>query len=182
MGSIISKILGAPSALLRGFAERYLIGWLRGGIEGAHGAFLQRVLLAVQGGKTITGLALGFVTWAGVDLGMSAGLTVALASVSAILVAVGLADKGLAQPGRPEALAEAPLYRALADNAGLLATLLTSAFASAAGPSCVAWEIRSLSLSCSGQSYLLLVAALALVYIGILDTGFLSRMPQRPGA
>lgn len=174
---ILRAIWGVPNKLLRGLAENLLIRWLRDGEAGKHGALLERVLGALKGWKSWTGLTIGLVGYVGGAVGASPGLEASLEWIGGFLLAIGLSDKAISTPGRPAILAESPVYRWLADNSGTLASILTALFVYVSGSSCVALAVRSLSLSCAGQGRVLLFVAAAASYLGILDAGFLSKTP-----
>jgi len=173
-GDEVRKILDIPNKILRSLAENMIIRWLRSGALGEHGKFIQRVLVFLQGKKTALGFLFGLAAYLCKDLVQD---DTWLGVVGGILMGVGLIDKAVRQPGRPPEIAASWLYQTLANNAGTLATALTAAFVYVTGPTCVAWAIWNLSLSCVYQGKALFFVAATLVYIGILDTAFLSKTP-----
>lgn len=175
----LRKIIGLPNAALRGIAEHFVVRWLRDSGEGKHGEALKRAYWALAGRKTWVALLIGAIGFVLGELDLPTEAAGAW-TVAGVLFAAGLADKAVRAPGRPAILADSMWYRALANNAGLIATLLTSAFAYVNGATCVALVVRSLSLSCAGQSQALLAVAAVLVYVGILDHGLLAKAPRSP--
>mgnify|MGYP001415127042 CR=1 FL=1 len=174
--SIFRKVLGAPSALIRAIAEKTIVGWLRDGAAGKHGALVQSALAKARGKKFVTGLLLGGLAFLAVGLGFDqAGFW--LGWIGGPLAAVGLVDKAIHEPGRPDFLSESTLYRLLADNAGTIASLLLGAFAYTSGADCVTRFAGSFAISCAFQGQALLGGTLALVYLEVLDAGFWSKTP-----
>jgi hypothetical protein len=98
---------------------------------------------------------------------------------SAVAIAAGLADKAVRTPGRPEWAANSAIYRALADNAGLLSTVIGSATAYVLSEGCSSFDLRGFAVTCQMQQQGLTVLTLALVYLGILDQAFVGKSPAQ---
>jgi hypothetical protein len=173
---ILKKLLGVPNALIRAIAEKTIVGFLRDGFAGQHGPAVQRVLEALKGKKLFIGGTLGGLAFlaAGLEYDQVAFW---LGWTGGPLAAVGLVDKAIHEPGRPDFLAENALYRLLADNAGTIAAALLSAFAYVSGADCITRFLGSVAISCAAMGQALMALSLALVYLGILDAGFLSKTP-----
>ncbi len=176
MKKLLGKILGIPNALIRSIAEKTIVGWLRDGFDGKHGPAVQRVLQILKGKKLIAGAILGALAFLAAGLGHDQA-AFWLGWIGGPLAAVGLVDKAIHEPGRPDLLADSTLYRVFADNAGTIASLLVGAFAYVTGPGCLPRTLAHWTITCTTQSQGLLILTLALVYLGILDQGFLTRTP-----
>lgn len=173
---LLKKILGAPNALLRKLAEVAVVKWLRQAGDGTHGETAQAIYNALAWKKTLTGVLIGGLGFIAESQGFTDGATW-LQLIGTVFVAAGLADKAVRTPGRPDWAANSAWYRFLADNSGMLSTLLGSAFAYTATTTCAPLDLHWLVLSCAAQTKALGCVTLALVYLGILDTAFLSRTP-----
>lgn len=175
---ILREILGAPNSLLRALAEHLLIRWLREAGAGQHGPGWQRAYQVLAGRKTWIGLAIGCAGF--VAEGLEAGwVALAIQAIGAVCIAGGIADKAVRNQGRPALLADNYFYRLLADHAGLLASVLTFCFAYVTGADCGLLDLYWIEFSCAAQRQILGGATLALVYLGVLDVGFLSRTPAQ---
>lgn len=166
-------VVAPPNAVLRWFAEKLIVGWLH---DVAAGKLWPEVLLPIyeraKGWKTYTAAGLGLAGFIVMTLGHDSAAKMVMAAAG-ILGTVGLADKALAQPGRPEWLATSPIYKLLADNAGFVGSTILSAGVYVMSAGCE----PLLGLSCVGQAYALLGITLTFVYVGILDVAFLKTSP-----
>lgn len=170
-------IASRPNAVFRKLAEELLIHRLRDCGAGKYGPTWQKIYDALAGAKSITGFAIGATGFILMTLGYDGPADTAVTVIGGVLLAAGLADKAVNQPGRPEWAANNGLYKLLADHAGLLATAFTSGFAYVTGAGCTAYVIHAVTLTCSTQGKILLGIAAALAYIGVLDVGFLAQTP-----
>lgn len=176
MGKFLRKILGAPNAALRLLAEQGLIRWLRDGRAGKHGPALERTLAALEGKKTLLGVAFGSIGFILLSFGLDHE-AVYVFLVAGAFAGAGIADKAVREPGRPAALENSWLYRFLAQNAGTVATVLTMAFGYVLSQECQPFRFV-VEVSCTAQYRCLFGIAALLVYVGILDQAFLSKTPN----
>ncbi len=176
MKKLLGKILGAPNAVLRGIAEHAIVGRLSDAAAGQYGPGVASVLAALKGKKLIIGTLLGALAFLAAGLGFD-GAAFWLAWIGGPLAAVGLVDKAVHEPGRPDFLADSALYRLLADNAGSIASGLLAAFAYVTSADCVPRTLSGWTVTCTTQGHVLLGVSLLLVYLGILDQGFLTKTP-----
>lgn len=172
----LRKIIGAPNALVRTIAEKLLIGRLRDVAAGKYGPGWQKAYDAAKGLKSYTGVVCGCAGFVLAGFGDNAAADTAF-GVGAFLVTVGLADKAVRQPGRPEFLSNSAVYRLLADNSGAIAAALGSAYAYVQSAGCTSFMFHGYAVTCAVQSNILAGLALALVYVGILDHGLTSQTP-----
>ena len=174
----LKKLLGLPNAALRKIAEVAVVRWLRNSGAADPGTFRRRAYDALAGVKTLSGVLIGgagFIAW-GLGFDAASDCLLWLGSVG---VLAGLADRAVRTPGRPEALANSAWYRFLADNAGMLSTLLGSAWAYVVSAGCTALSVGSYVVACSTQQQILGGVTLALVYLGVIDQGFLGKTPMQ---
>ncbi len=177
---IFKKIfVDAPNSAMRKLAEHFVIRWLRDSGEGKHGEAAKKFYWILAGRKTFLGISIGLMGFIITQFPELSNVGFWIEILGGVLFSAGLADKAIRQNGRPVWAANSAIYKILADNAGFLMTACLSAFAYLAGPDCAAFTIRTLSFSCGLQANTLLVASAVLVYIGVFDEGFLTKVPRK---
>lgn len=174
MGKLLRKILSVPNAAFQFIAENFLVRWLRDGRAGKHGRFVEYVLTSMAGYKTICGFAFGMIAYMLASFGLDheAGWVMLFAGA---MFTAGITDKAVQAPGRPLFLENSWLYRFLAQNAGMLASSLTTALAYVMSSACTPVAVYKITITCHAMELTLAGVAIVLVYIGILDQGFMSK-------
>jgi len=176
---VIKWLTDLPNKLFRVVAEHVITNWLRDAANGDHGRIIQWILLFIKGKKTAVGFLLGLVGFVGGNV-FDPQVLWWCQRIGILLFGVGLIDKAVWTPGRPQWLQDWWLYRLLADHAGFISSTLISAFTMVYGSSCAAWVIHQYSVSCSTRATALLCLTFFFIWVGVLDVGFLTSIP-RPG-
>lgn len=163
-----------PGNIVKKLAEKWVVSQITDAAEGKKGEAAAKTYAWLRGRKTAWSAMIGLA--AALAYAWDAKETsAALATLSSVLLAAGLADKAVRTD--PPLWAEWVVYRFLVAHSANVAAVFTAMAAYVWGGSCEPLNAFGHSLTCATQAGCLGLAAAILVYIGVLDAAMLADAP-----